>query len=146
MDADRFTEAEMQLPDVMVEAELKMWYAELDATAQGRADWKMRKLAAQRICEIVGIAEAIRAVAMDGALRTPPAWPEVDLAVTGGGPGFVTFDVRTLAPSGAPLSVGMRIAFKGRNKNQEQIGEAMEMGKRKLHDLIHGKIRSVVPR
>jgi hypothetical protein len=126
--------------EVIRQAELKMWCAELDATDKVR-----RKIAAERICEMVGIADTVRAISEGGRLRPPPDWPQVDLACVGGGPGFVSVDVRTMH-EGRPLCVGVRIVYRGQGKNSEAIGEAMEQGRRQLHNLIHGSIRSVVPR
>lgn len=59
---------------VLRQAELRMWMAELD-----RPDGHMRRVAARRVLELTGTLEAVRALAPDGALRPPPAWPLVDI-------------------------------------------------------------------
>lgn len=59
---------------VLWQAELRMWMAELDAL-----DAHKRRVAARRVLEMTGTLEAVRALAPDGALRPPPAWPLVDI-------------------------------------------------------------------
>jgi len=59
---------------IMREAELRMWMNELDAL-----DAHRRRIAARRVLELTGTLEAVRALAPDGALRPPPAWPLVDI-------------------------------------------------------------------
>ena len=117
--------------------ELRMWIEQLDAKKNGRADWPTRRLAGERVCELLGIAQQLRAVSAGGALAMPPPWPTVDIVPTGGGPGFVQCEVRTLH-KGFSRSVGIRIAAGKPGTHQAEIAEALDRGRRQLRKLIDG--------
>lgn len=119
------------------QAELRMWTDELEAVdANGRPDWAKRRIAGERVCELLGIADVIKAVTAGGALEVPPTWPEVACRPVGGGPGFLRVEVSTLYNE-RPLRIPMRLAALGRKGGYgEQIGAAIERGKWQLRKLI----------
>lgn len=112
---------------VLRQAELRMWMVELDAF-----DAHKRRIAARKVLELTGTLEAVRALAADGELRPPPAWPLVDIVplacrVQGGSRVLVT-GVRTAVagqvwteevPVAVPLADGA-------------LADAVERGRRAL--------------
>jgi len=119
--------------NVMKDAIYRMWVEELNANDdKGRADWSRRRIAAEQICDIVGVTDAVRAIALDGELRPPPKWPEVDCVPIGGGPGIITCEVRTLHPVRGKMAVKVGLARDGKKFDQAQIHEAVERGRFEL--------------
>lgn len=121
---------------IMQEAQTKMWISELDAKDEhGKPNWPMRRLAGEKVCELFGIKDALQAVSLGGELRVPPPWPEVAIVPVGGGPGFLRCEVRTLHANEIK-SAAVRIAVKRTKDHEQQIGEAMEIGKAKLRRMV----------
>lgn len=109
------------------EAELRMW---MDALSD--PDWRMRLLAGERVCELVGLAEAVRAVAPGGALRPAPSWPACDIApsraVVEGAERWLVCAVRTMV-QGVPLMEEVRVRVP---LEAGALEEAVERGRREL--------------
>lgn len=126
--------------NVMAQAEYMMWLGELNATRgkDNRPDWGKRRIAAERICEIIGIKDVIRAVALDGELRPAPKWPEVDIVPVGGGESLITCEVRTYVQGRGKMAVKIGLVKWGKKFDKAQIGEAMERGRWELKRLIDG--------
>ena len=124
---------------IMRQATYLMWVSELNAMKAGGkvADWHKRRIAAQMICEMVGVADVIKAVARDGVLRPPPLWPEVDIVPVGGGPSMVTCAVRT-AHKGKVLQVKCAMVRPSGGKKfvADQIAAALDRGKFELKRII----------
>ncbi len=119
---------------VLAQAELRMWLAQLNAP-----DWRMRLVAGERVCEIAGLAGALRAVAADGCLRPPPAWPLVDIqparCVSGGPEGHrLVCVVRTLV-AGVPLTeeVTLRVPME-----DGALADAVDRGRAALRARLVG--------
>lgn len=112
-------------PEMLAQAELNMWVTEL---RNPRANWKTRHVAGQRICEILGIAEAVRAQSTNGMLRLPPAWPEIDCVPVGGGVGFITTAVRSMI-EGQRREVEVRIPRADGVDMKPAIEEALLRGR-----------------
>lgn len=111
-------------PAVLQRAELAMWIRELN---HPKASWNERRVAAIRICEIVGVADAVRAIGPGGVLRPPPAWPEVAMAPVGGLPGFMLVLVRSLI-DGAVREVQIAVPMAKPGENAAAIEEARKRG------------------
>lgn len=126
------------LAHAMQDAIYRMWLDELNAVNDiGRADWHRRRIAAEEICDLVGVTGAIRAIALDGELRPPPAWPEVDCVPVGGGPGVITCEVRTQHTTAGKLGVVIGLRREGKSVfDPRQIQEAMDRGKFELRRII----------
>lgn len=123
-------------PKVMQDAIYRMWLDELNATTDGKPDWTKRRAAAEQICKIVGIRDALEAITQNGILRAAPPWPAVDIVPVGGGPGMITCEVRTYARGRGKLAVKVAIGRFGGKVSQDQIAEALERGKFELKKLI----------
>ncbi len=104
----------------------RFWTHQLEAVSQDgkRPDWRKRRIAAIEVCRMCGLAELVRAVAADGELRPPPAWPEVDCVPVGGGPGLVLCEVRTMH-DGRKHSVRIGLV---RNAGARKLAEAFDRG------------------
>ncbi len=117
-------------PATLRRAELRMWLDELDALDAGR-----RLVAGERVCEMLGLADAVRAVAPDGALRPPPAWPLVDIVPvateTDGVVRRVVVEVRT-AVQGVRMTERLRVEVGRRGLEPGALEEAVERGRRAL--------------
>lgn len=115
---------------VLRTAELRMWMDELDALDAGR-----RLIAAERVCEMMGVADAVRAVAPDGVLRVPPDWPRVDIVPvateTDGVVRRLVVEVRTMV-SGVRLTERLRVEVGRRGLPPGALEEAVERGRRAL--------------
>lgn len=122
---------------VMEQATYRMWLEELNAVnPKGRPDWTKRRIAAEAICDLMGISDVIRAIAMDGELRPPPSYPEVDCVPVGGGPGIITCEVRTLHKDRGKIAIPIRLARQGKTFDARQIEEAIERGKYEIEKLL----------
>lgn len=109
-------------------AEMQMWMLEIKKRG---ATWREKFIAAERICEIMGVDRALRAVSSNGLLRLPPPWPLVDVVPVGGGPGFITTAVRSMI-GGIRREVNVRIARTDGKPYAAAIEEAVAVGKFKL--------------
>ena len=123
-------------PTVMQQAELRMWMSELDATIGRRPDWPKRRIAAQRVCEMTGLAEVVKAISANGELSIPPEWPTCDGVLVGGGVGLLTIAVRTVY-HGQKREVRMGIKIEGRGVSHvPPFAEALERGRVELRKMI----------
>jgi hypothetical protein len=93
---------------------------------------QMRRAAAE-ICRRAGILDILLAVSADGALRPPPPWPACDIVPVGGGPGFLTVEVRTwTAARGVmrcPLRVPIKLGREFREERREAVLNAYDKGR-----------------
>ena len=122
---------------VMKQAIYRMWLDELNAVgSKGKPDWKKRRIAAEQICDLVGITDVIRAVSMDGVLRPPPQWPEVDCVPVGGGPGMITCEVRTVHPQRGKMAITIGLKRDGKTFDASQIEEAVTRGRFELEKAL----------
>lgn len=128
---------------VMKRALYLMWLGELNATKVGgkKPDWQKRRIAAEAICEMVGIKDVIKAIARDGVLRPAPLWPEVDIVPVGGGPGMITCAVRTVVAGKGQIQVKCALARPPGKKRfaADQISAALDRGKWELKRIIERK-------
>lgn len=117
--------------------ETLMWRRELDSPKRNN-----RLIAAERICEIAGVAEPLKAISGEGALAPVPQWPECSIHPTGGGLGVVRCRVATLH-KGRKLYVDLGIATRGGKyvpgTYQDDVAEALERGKFELRQMIAAK-------
>lgn len=118
---------------VMKDAIYRMWLDELNYTdAKGKPDWARRRIAAEQICDMLCVTDAVRAISLDGELRPPPEWPEVDCVPVGGGPGLITCEVRTMHKERGKVSARIGLSRNGKEFDSQQISEAIERGRWEL--------------
>jgi hypothetical protein len=125
-------------PEVMQRAEFRYWTMQLEALLpNGRPNWEMRRIAGVRICEMVGIAGALQAVAAGGELEAIPDWPEVSCKPVGGGVGFLHVEVATRSEKLGVVRVPIALKLVGRKETYAgQAGEAIERGRWQLRKMI----------
>lgn len=114
-------------------AEWLMWCRELET----ERDWTKRRIAAERVIELFDkmhgthLKASIMAVWLNGTLRIPPTWPEVDVVPVGGGDGLLTVAVRSVI-AGLRREVKVGIPLRKPGEHGDAIAEAMQRGRWEL--------------